>query len=62
MLVAGNKCDLAEDRQIEAFAAGGCGKKEYEFFPLMAAIAHGTDVLVRRCAALLSELPPIPPV
>ena len=34
-------------------------EKGYEFFPLMAAIAHGTDVLVRRCAALLSELPPI---
>lgn len=58
MLVAGNKCDLAEDRQIEAFAAT-VREKGYEFFPLMAAIAHGTDVLVRRCAALLSELPPI---
>ncbi len=58
MLVAGNKCDLAEDRQIEAFAAA-VREKGYEFFPLMAAIAHGTDVLVRRCAALLSELPPI---
>lgn len=61
MLVAGNKCDLAEDRQIEAFAAA-VREKGYEFFPLMAAIAHGTDVLVRRCAALLSELPPHPPV
>ena len=58
ILVAGNKCDLAEDRQIEAFAAA-VREKGYEFFPLMAAIAHGTDVLVRRCAALLSELPPI---
>ena len=58
MLVAGNKCDLAEDRQIEAFAAA-VREKGYEFFPLMAAIAHGSDVLVRRCAALLSELPPI---
>ena len=58
MLVAGNKCDLAEDRQIEAFAAA-VREKGYEFFPLMAGIAHGTDVLVRRCAALLSELPPI---
>ena len=58
MLVAGTKCDLAEDRQIEAFAAA-VREKGYEFFPLMAAIAHGTDVLVRRCAALLSELPPI---
>ncbi len=58
MLVAGNKCDLAEDRQIEAFAAA-VREKGYEFFPLMAAIAHGTDALVRRCAALLSELPPI---
>ena len=58
MLVAGNKCDLAEDSQVEAFAAA-VREKGYEFFPLMAAIAHGTDALVRRCAALLAELPPI---
>ena len=58
MLVAGNKCDLTDDAAVEAFAkemaARGC-----EFFPLMAAIAHGTDALVKRCAELLSKLPPI---
>lgn len=58
MLVAGNKCDLTDDSAVEAFAkemaARGC-----EFFPMMAAIAHGTDALVKRCAELLSKLPPI---
>ena len=58
MLVAGNKCDLAGDGQVEAFAAA-VREKGYEFFPLMAAIAHGTDALVHRCAALLAGLPPI---
>ena len=28
---------------------------------MMAAIAHGTDALVQRCAAMLAELPPIKP-
>ena len=58
MIVAGNKCDLASDEQVEAFAAAVRGRG-YEFFPLMAAIAHGTEPLMNRCAALLSELPPI---
>ena len=58
MIVAGNKCDLAEDGQVEAFAHAMV-EMGYEFFPLMAAIAHGTEPLVRRCAALLAKLPPI---
>ncbi len=58
MLVAGNKCDLATDEQLATFEAA---MQEWglEYFPLMAAIAHGTDALVQRCAALLAELPPI---
>ena len=60
MLVAGNKCDLAEDSQVEAFAAA-VREKGYEFFPLMAAIAHGTDALVRRCrpAGRAAAHPPV---
>lgn len=59
MLVAGNKCDLTDEAQAAAFgdAVRAMG---YEYFPMMAAIAHGTDALVRRCAALLSQLPPLP--
>jgi GTP-binding protein len=58
MIVAGNKCDLATDEQLEAFE---CAMKErgYEYFPIMAPIAHGTDALAKRCGALLAELPPI---
>lgn len=58
MIVAGNKCDLATDEQLERFAAA-MQERGYEYFPLMAPIAHGTDALVKRCAALLSQLPPI---
>ncbi len=58
MLVAGNKCDLATDEQLAVFEAE-MQKRGLEYFPLMAAIAHGTDALVQRCAALLAELPPI---
>ncbi len=58
MIVAGNKCDLAEDDQLAAFEAA-MKERGYEYFPLMAPIAHGTDELVKRCAALLSQLPPI---
>ena len=58
MIVAGNKCDLATDEQLERFAAA-MQERGYEYFPLMAPIAHGTDELVKRCAALLSQLPPI---
>lgn len=58
MLVAGNKCDLASDEQLAAFEAE-MQKRGLEYFPMMAAIAHGTEALVKRCAALLAELPPI---
>ncbi len=60
VLVAGNKCDLATDEQLAAFEAE-MQKRGLEFFPMMAAIAHGTDALVQRCAAMLAELPPIKP-
>lgn len=58
MLVAGNKCDLATPEQLEAFAQA-MQARGYEYFPLMAPIAHGTDELVKKCGEMLSKLPPI---
>ncbi len=59
MVVAGNKCDLTDDETVEKFAAA-VRAEGYEFFPMMAAIAHGTTELIQYCAAKLSTLPPIP--
>ncbi len=58
MIVAGNKCDLATEEQQKAFAVA-MKERGYEYFPLMAPIAYGTQELVLRCAALLDQLPPI---
>ena len=59
MLVAGNKCDLTDDAHPQAFAQE-MAHRGYEYFPMMAAIAHGTDALINRCASLLAKLPPLP--
>ena len=58
MLVAGNKCDLAEDEKVEEFAEFVRGQG-YEFFPIMAAIRYQVDPLLNRISELLSTLPPI---
>lgn len=58
MLVAGNKCDLATDEQLQAFESA-MQQRGLEYFPMMAAIAHGTKELIERTAAKLAELPPI---
>ena len=58
MLVAGNKCDLADDAQIEEFRRFVEGKG-YEFFPIMAAIRYDVDPLLKRIQELLSKLPPV---
>ncbi len=58
MLVAGNKCDLASDEQVEAFKQFVEGKG-YEFFPMMAAIRYDVDPLLKRITELLSKLPPV---
>jgi GTP-binding protein len=58
MLVAGNKCDLAEEAQIEAFRRF-VEQQGYEFFPIMAAIRYDVDPLLKRIQELLSKLPPI---
>ena len=58
MIVAGNKCDLATEEQLAAFA-DAMAQRGYEYFPLMAPIAHGTDALMKRCAERLAALPPM---
>ena len=58
MLVAGNKCDLAEEGQIESFREY-VQKNGYEFFPIMAAIRYQVDPLLNRIDTLLSDLPPV---
>ncbi|MGI6265124.1 MAG: GTPase ObgE [Acutalibacteraceae bacterium] len=58
MIVAGNKADLASEEQLAAFRKA-MEERGYPYFEMMAPIAHGTDELVRYCAARLSQLPPI---
>ena len=58
MIVAGNKCDLATEEQIEDFRKY-VEEKGYEFFPLMAPINEGVDDLLKKILEMLSKLPPI---
>ena len=58
MIVAGNKCDLATDEQIEDFKTF-IEKQGYEFFPIMAPINEGVDKLLNKILEMLSKLPPI---
>ena len=58
MLVAGNKCDLATEEQIQDFRAFVEGQG-YAFFPIMAPIREGVDPLMNKVLEELSKLPPI---
>lgn len=58
MIVAGNKCDLATDEQVESFRKY-IEDKGYKFFPIMAAIRYNVDPLLNKIEELLSKLPPI---
>lgn len=58
MIVAGNKCDMATDEQIEEFRKYVEGKG-YDFFPIMAAIRYDVDPLLKKIQEMLSKLPPI---
>ncbi|MEG0752265.1 MAG: GTPase ObgE [Angelakisella sp.] len=58
MLVAGNKCDIAEPEQIERFKSY-VEEKGYKFFPISAPIAMGTKELTYGIFELLRTLPPI---
>ncbi len=57
-IVVANKCDLTDDETVEKYRAHfeGLG---YSFFPVMAAIAEGTDAVVNCVAAALATLPPV---
>ena len=57
-IIVGNKCDLIEEDEIERLKDyfEGLG---YKFFPVMAAIAEGTDKLINYVASELQKLPPI---
>ncbi len=58
MVVAGNKCDMATDEQIEAFKQY-VNAQGYDFFPIMAAIRYDVDPLLKKIQEMLSQLPPI---
>lgn len=47
MLVAGNKCDLTTDEQVEDFRKF-VEAQGYEFFPIMAAIRYDVDPLLNK--------------
>lgn len=57
-IVVGNKCDLAEEEKIEELRQY-FESKGMAFFPIMAAIAEGTQELIDYVAAELSKLPAI---
>lgn len=58
MLVAGNKCDMATDEQIDDFRKF-VEDQGYSFFPIMAKIHYGVDALMNKTLETLSKLPPI---
>ena len=58
MLVAGNKCDMATDEQIDDFRKF-VEDQGYSFFPIMAEIHYGVDELMNKTLETLSKLPPI---
>ena len=57
-IVVGNKCDLTDESEIKRIS-DYFTEHGYRFFPVMAAIAEGTDELINYVAAELSKLPPI---
>lgn len=57
-IVVGNKCDLIDEEEVNRIAKH-FEDLGYKFFPIMAAIAEGTDELINYVAAELSKLPPI---
>ena len=58
MLVAGNKCDLATDEQIQEFKEF-VENQGYAFFPMMAAISYQVEPLLKKIQEMLSALPPV---
>lgn len=58
MLVAGNKCDLATEEQIQEFKEF-VESQGYQFYPIMAAINYEVDPLLKKIQEMLSTLPPV---
>ena len=56
-VVAANKCDLTDDDEIARIKAY-FDERDIAFFPIMAAIAEGTQQLINHVAAQLATLPP----
>lgn len=54
MIVVGNKCDLATDKQIENFKKY-VEEKGYDFFPIMAAIRYNVDPLLKKIQEILKN-------
>ena len=57
-IIVGNKCDLTDEEELKR-VSDYFTEKGYKFFPVMAAIAEGTDELIKYVAEVLSKLPPI---
>ena len=57
-IVVGNKCDLTSEEEVKRIS-DYFEQKGLKFFPVMAAIAEGTDELINYVAAELAKLPPI---
>ncbi len=57
-IVAGNKIDLATDEQLERFR-NYIESKGYEYYEIVAPIAHGTKELINAVARKLDTLPPV---
>lgn len=57
-IIVGNKCDLTDEEEI-ARLSKYFEDRGYKFFPIMAAIAEGTDALINCVAAELAKLPPM---
>ena len=58
MLVAGNKCDLTTDEQVEDFRKF-VEAQGYEFYVISAATTQGTRELMKTIAGKLAALPPV---
>ena len=57
-IVVGNKCDLTDEEEVERISKY-FEEQGLKFFPVMAAIAEGTQELINYVAAELQKLPPI---
>ncbi|MBQ3817193.1 MAG: GTPase ObgE [Clostridia bacterium] len=57
-IVAGNKCDMLDEEQIDEYRKY-FEEKGYSFFPIIAPISEGTEELIKFTASSLAKLPPI---